>query len=184
MNEIKEIKRDIERVLITYGSAVLNLNKKYPVGKDTASRFNAFEVAREKGVSQICQLLEPKPNEESSIGKPIFFEANKTGTSYRRVEPKPDGSRLLTSKEIDELEKDYPYESLATHAVVDAYLKAQLTKDLKFGQARVNRIFKEIEKHIDLTEEGELIIAIGEDSHLTTRTYEWWRVLKKQEGIE
>ena len=35
---------------------------------------------------------------------------------------------LLTDDELDELEKQFPFKSLATHEVSDAYCKAQLKK--------------------------------------------------------
>jgi len=59
----KKVKRNIEQALIDYGSDVLGINKKYPIGKDCEhDRYRAFNKAREKRLNQIYQLLEPKYN--------------------------------------------------------------------------------------------------------------------------
>ena len=58
MDKIEDVKKDIEEALISYAGDVLNINKKYPIGEGGGDRVYALNTAREKRLSQICQLFE------------------------------------------------------------------------------------------------------------------------------
>jgi len=118
---------------------------------------------------EICQLFEPKPEYDSSITQlPDPFEPkSKPKATYTLncprcggvfespsafpqpqlcpecMEPKADKNRLLTKEERDEVYDTGDYETVGEERI--ALCQAQLAKDLKFEQARVERIFEEIE---------------------------------------
>ena len=97
--------------------------------------------------------LHPKAIEsELSIGEPVFYQPNVTGTSYRRVEP--DKSRLLTHETIRNIRKKQsfldPYPSAdRENAMIKAGAEAQrdLTTSILEAQCqeKVERIFRKIE---------------------------------------
>lgn len=109
-------------------------------------------------------------------------------------EPKPDESRLLTNKEVENLADKFVEKNSANQLrldrgdwkiIIPTMLKAQHVKDMKWEakpvsikdaecQARVQRIFKEIEEQNPVDEIlGGVILTPNQ-----------WQALKKQEHIE
>lgn len=119
-------------------------------------------------------------------------------------EPKPDESRLLTDEEIDALDAEFTSDQLGSHAHENKLVATQDAKtapiEYKRGyddackvkdaecQARVERIFREIEK-ILFVEYGTIggLKALWFKESLEFQPielYNLWQALKKQEGIE
>lgn len=69
------------------------------------------------------------------IGKPVFFQPNETGTSYRKVEPEPDESRLLTEKDLPWL-----YNFTVTKGNIDSILEYQDTKTASIKDAEIEKL--------------------------------------------
>ena len=113
--------------------------------------------------------------DDSRLGEPAPGALERLQKAIRD-KPKPDESRLMTDDRIFKLVGiEYYCNDMDTLVKI---AKAQLAEDLAFEQARVERIFKEIEKE-------------AVDWHPNEPDYCWlevprdkWLALKKQEGIE
>ena len=148
-------------------------------------------------ISKICQQLylifEPEYNsvlprrKRPDLGFP---------PEYYEDEPKPEESRLLTACELDEIyvAKGKPYATAdEIFDVGKTIAKVQLAKDMEWEdkngfikdaecQAKVERLFKEIEEHFFTFDgDGNLILCSEMDG---VRKVNWWQALKKQEGID
>lgn len=103
-------------------------------------------------------------------------------TGFRRIkitELKPDKNRLLTQNEIIGLVKATPTDSELALALIAR--RAQFAKDLEFEQARVEKLFKEIEEWITQNVSAADGIDTYAYSGLSFNT--WWQDLEKREGI-
>ena len=93
-------------------------------------------------------------------------------------ETKPDGDRLLTpeqmAEELNKLGGDATYKN-----GLKAIAKAQLAQDFTFEQARVERLFQEIEGMLfNLSGEGNLLLA---NNPTYNRMVNKWQALKERE---
>lgn len=78
------------------------------------------------------------------------------------------------------MEADHRARQVAGSAA-ESLLRAQIAKDMADEQARVERIFGEIEEQFfAITSDNELVIQIAKDND---RTVTWWQALKEREGI-
>ena len=95
-----------------------------------------------------------------------------------KIEPKPDAGRLLTEEEqvaVYNRSMD-PLQHWHRNKFRDETMcKEQFAKDQKFEQARVKRIFKEIDDLIN-------VYTFGDGSFM--RFEDCWLALKKREGID
>ena len=57
----------------------------------------------------------------------------------------------------------------------EAGVDAQLQQDQKEHDRIVREIKEGIEQHLQCGSEGQLVIAVGEDSHLGYKVYGWWQ---------
>jgi len=133
--------------------------KMYPSIEDAR---RAIRKRHKELAHQICQL-EPKPEYDASITQlPDPFE------------PKADEGRLLTEEEITKITPDFPVYLPSRQSDTRQLLIAQRAKDLKFEQARVERILDII------TEDFVEIVVFLMSIDNCKRTYELWHQVKEQ----
>lgn len=85
-------------------------------------------------------------------------------------EPKPDEDRLLTKEQMAEALNKLGGEATYKNGL-EAIAKAQLAKDLTFEKVMVERIFKEVEKHV----------STGHWLEKGFVEWDWWQALKERE---
>lgn len=169
---IKEVVDRIEQALSGYGTDVLSLNRKYPIGKDDVSRFNAFNTAREKRLKEICQLFEPDEKvcpECHGEGKHYYASTSggaceDTCITCNGTGKVPNESRLL---DIDLACRLFTNNNLSTAGSLRKVIKAQDAQtysiDQAHEQAEKERIKKDLERISLLGNTGGKIVILSVD---------------------
>ena len=88
-----------------------------------------------------------------------------------------DGWKIAIVKdaEIAELKNEHEQKML----MVEGYTVNRCEAEC---QARVERIFKDIERHYGISKEGGVVVTFGSFDGKAMKEFEWWQALK--EGIE
>ena len=162
-----------------------------PLGVQGGKRrkcMDCWEEYVDKLANQICQLFEPEPSEITALPLDALPDAH--GLEGYSMTATLSNESLLLSDElnIDTLKSKFMHLERVPREVTESpcwdiggllyfvitKCEAQLAKDMEHEQARVERIFREIDKY-ENTQHNITWVTIPH--------YDW-QAIKKQEGIE